>query len=130
MGENCSSSKGILNLSHPQAAIDIQPTTTEKLSVYVVMPFILLIGVLGNLAFILEVVREPRMQILTNTYLAQVAGCDIIFVISATISYIHTQWGSRVRFAVKYTYWTGCFSAFYPRKFPTKQAWVAFPAWT
>ena len=113
MGENCSSSEGILNLSNPQAAIDIQPTTTEKLSVYVVMPLILLIGVLGNVAFILAVVRVPRMQILTNTYLAQVAVCDIIFVISATISYIHTQWGSRVRFAVKYTHWTGCFSAFY-----------------
>ena len=47
MGERCSSYEGILNLTDPQAAMDIQPTATEKLSAYVVMPFILLIVVLG-----------------------------------------------------------------------------------
>ncbi|XP_072171625.1 neuropeptides capa receptor-like [Diadema setosum] len=47
------------------------------------LPLLMVIGVLGNLAFIYVVIKIPRMRTCTNCYLLNLAISDIIFLLMA-----------------------------------------------
>ncbi|XP_072033218.1 thyrotropin-releasing hormone receptor-like [Amphiura filiformis] len=113
MDRSCSSYQHILNLSDPETVKANQPTAMENLLVFAGMPSVLVIGILGNLAFLLAVFRIPRMKTLTNSYLAQVALTDLVFIVSTTTAYIYQTVESPIRFTVSYTHWSGCFSVFF-----------------
>ncbi|XP_072039730.1 somatostatin receptor type 5-like [Amphiura filiformis] len=49
----------------------------------VILPVFLILGVIGNLAFIYVVLRITHMQTITNRYLISLAVADIIFLCSA-----------------------------------------------
>ncbi len=113
MDQPCSSNQPLLNLSGSESAKDYQQEASESFLQFVIMPLIMVIGVLGNLAFLIAVLRIPRMKTMTNFYLGQVAATDILFLVFSTGSYISRNLNSSVRFATKFEHWSGCFSTFF-----------------
>ncbi|XP_072048499.1 kappa-type opioid receptor-like [Amphiura filiformis] len=59
-------------------------STTDRYIITVFYPILLTVGVFGNLAFLAVVAKIPSMRTLTNAYLANLAICDTVFVITMT----------------------------------------------
>ncbi|XP_033632203.1 somatostatin receptor type 5-like [Asterias rubens] len=57
-------------------------------SITVLFPILLLLGLLGNSAFIFVVYRRPEMRTVTNWYLTNLAVADILFLVSAIVDKI------------------------------------------
>ncbi|XP_033111926.1 gastrin/cholecystokinin type B receptor-like [Anneissia japonica] len=56
---------------------------TDKIIITVIMPTILIIGLMGNVTFLVVVTLVQRMRTITNLYLQSLAVSDIIFLIVA-----------------------------------------------
>ena len=54
----------------------------------VLLPILLMLGFLGNSAFIFVVYRQPEMRTVTNWYLMNLAVADILFLVSAIVDKI------------------------------------------
>ena len=59
-------------------------TSSERLVILVFYPILFLFGLIGNLTFLLIVVKIPSMQTFTNIYLANLAVADILFILTST----------------------------------------------
>ncbi|XP_072048498.1 kappa-type opioid receptor-like [Amphiura filiformis] len=59
-------------------------STADRHIITVFFPILLTFGLLGNLAFLAVVAKIPSMRTLTNSYLANLAICDTVFIITMT----------------------------------------------
>ena len=66
-------------------ALDLLYDIHEKVLTLAVMPSILGIGILGNLTFLIVVVRLQRMRTIVNYYLANLAVCDALFLLCGVV---------------------------------------------
>ncbi|XP_072021881.1 LOW QUALITY PROTEIN: neuropeptides capa receptor-like [Amphiura filiformis] len=108
---NCSD---VNNLSVVEKAETAFYSKTERLFITTIMPCVLVIGFLGNVAFLIAVARIPRMRTITNVYLVQVAVCDAFFITVSTSSYMWHYNASPLRFDVAFQSWVGCFASIFP----------------
>ncbi|XP_072048549.1 neuromedin U receptor homolog nmur-2-like [Amphiura filiformis] len=57
-------------------------STTDRYIITVFYPTLLTFGLFGNLAFLAVVAKIPSMRTLTNAYLANLAICDTVYIIT------------------------------------------------
>ncbi len=55
-------------------------TDVERILITIIYPMIFALGLVGNFAFLLVILRLPRMRTVTNVYLANLAIADICFL--------------------------------------------------
>ena len=79
----------VTNLTDQEINDMILYSTSQKLLVKVVIPTIFTIGVLGNLAFFLLLVRVKTMRTTTNFYLVNLAAADLMVLFLETL---HRSW--------------------------------------
>ena len=70
-----------LNLSDEVVASEWLWSETEHLFFTFGIPLILLIGTIGNIAFMFVVYSAKKMQTITNAYLVNIAIADLTFVV-------------------------------------------------
>ncbi|XP_072039005.1 neuropeptides capa receptor-like [Amphiura filiformis] len=105
--QNCNLSNSTILLT------DLQWSSTEKVSILAILPTLMSIGDVTNLAFLYTVVTIPRMHTVANIYLANLAITDMLFVSQATISYVIVYLMTPIRNAAIQTQ-AGCWLAFLP----------------
>ena len=81
MSEICSSTKDLRFESLETIKETYFYSTRERILVTVFYPLLLTFGLTGNLAFLAVVVRIPRMQTITNAYLANLAVADFVIIL-------------------------------------------------
>lgn len=69
------------NVTSEADALSLQYTLTECIIIKWLLPCVLLLGLLGNCAFLLVFLRVQWMRTVTNAYLANIAVADIVFLI-------------------------------------------------
>ncbi|XP_072039801.1 galanin receptor 2a-like [Amphiura filiformis] len=52
----------------------------EKFVILIFFPILMTFGTVGNVAFLVVVAKIPEMRTITNTYLANLAVCDLLFI--------------------------------------------------
>ncbi|XP_072023216.1 neuropeptides capa receptor-like [Amphiura filiformis] len=72
------------------------------------LPILLIIGIVGNTAFIYVVFKSPRLHTITNIYLVSLAVADILFVTVSIASYIWSYVNSPVRMDTPFKHSVGC----------------------
>ena len=77
-----------LNLSNAFSAATILHTRANSLFTNAAIPIILIVGILGNFAFVFTVFRVSSMRTITNAYLVNMAVADIIFVSTSVVTII------------------------------------------
>ena len=92
----------------------LQWSHTDKLLTQIILPVIVIVGVLANLAFLFTVFRVRRMQTITNYYLANLAVADILFLLITMGAQIHTYSHSQFRGNVPYLSEHGCWGSLFP----------------
>ena len=85
----CDDAEYVLNLSDPQAAEDILYGSMDKYLMTIIIPVVSLIGVIGNGVFLYMCFTVPEIRAAIITiYLANLAVCDLLFLLSANIWYV------------------------------------------
>ncbi|XP_072033229.1 thyrotropin-releasing hormone receptor-like [Amphiura filiformis] len=102
----------VLNLTNELVASAWLWSPLEDLFFTVVLPCIMLIGFIGNVSFLLAVIRVRAMQTITNAYLANVAFADFLFVVYSCAIYFITYLLTPVRNDVPYRSNVGCICSF------------------
>ena len=102
----------VLNLSDESAAKERMWTQTEDIFFTIGLPIIMLIGSVGNLAFIFTVFRVKTMQTVTNAYLTNVAIADAVFIGFTCPAYLITYLMTPFRNAVLFRSEIGCAGSF------------------
>lgn len=102
------------NLSDVSTINDASYSAIEDLFFKIFLPFIEIIGVLGNLAFILMVMRVPHMRTITNRYLLNIAVADLLFIGYACTFYIVAYFNSPIRNDAPFDSWVGCIVSWLP----------------
>ncbi|XP_072037160.1 thyrotropin-releasing hormone receptor-like [Amphiura filiformis] len=69
-------------LSEEEAIEKYFVSTRDRYIITVFYPILLTFGLFGNLAFLAVVAKIPSMRTLTNAYLANLAICDTVYIIS------------------------------------------------
>ena len=77
----CDFTEDIHDWSDEKIAEGMFYSTLETVKATVIVPFIFVIGFLGNLAFFLLLARVKAMRTLTNSYLANLAIADIVVLL-------------------------------------------------
>ncbi|XP_072044876.1 thyrotropin-releasing hormone receptor-like [Amphiura filiformis] len=108
---NCADYR-VLNLTNELEASAWLWGPLEDLFFTVVLPCIMLIGFVGNVSFLLAVIRVRDMQTITNAYLANVAFADFLFVVYSCAIYLSTYLLTPVRNDVPYRSNVGCICSF------------------
>ncbi|XP_072046231.1 neuropeptides capa receptor-like [Amphiura filiformis] len=108
------SSTIVVNLTSEEAAMRWLWGNTDKLIITVILPCVVTIGVLGNLAFLFTVVRLKRMHTITNYYLCHLAIADILFLVVSAGLYIWVYFSSPITHDVPYKSSLGCCLTFFP----------------
>ncbi|XP_072016382.1 somatostatin receptor type 5-like [Amphiura filiformis] len=87
--ETCSKAEYFLNLTTPRDAEDILYGPTDRFLMTVLIPIISLIGVIGNGAFLYMSFVVPELRIsVTTSYLANLAVCDLLFLLSVNVWFV------------------------------------------
>ena len=92
------------------AASDWLHTTVDAITCTVIIPLIMIVGGLSNIAFIYMVARLPRMQTITNFYLINIAIADLLLGVIVPALYIAAFFASPVhhdiheRFRIEFCY--------------------------
>ena len=92
----------------------LQWSNTEKILYQVILPIIVVIGVLANLAFLFTVIRVKRMHTSTNYYLANLACADLLYLIILLCTRIHAFRHSPFRENIPYKSRNGCWGSIFP----------------
>ena len=77
----CDITEDVRNWSNEKIADEMLYSTLEMVKATFIVPFIFVIGFLGNLAFFLLLARVKTMRTLTNFYLANLAIADIVVLL-------------------------------------------------
>ncbi|XP_072028904.1 neuromedin-U receptor 2-like [Amphiura filiformis] len=109
---------GILNytyLEDAERALDeYRWSGADAFITKVILPIVVSIGVLGNLAFLFTVARVSRMRTVTNYYLVNLAVADMLFLLITMSAQIHKYRRAQLRGSVPYTSEVGCWGAIFP----------------
>ncbi|XP_072043042.1 type-1 angiotensin II receptor B-like [Amphiura filiformis] len=97
-------------LYYPEQEIDLLLySTTDKIMISKVFPIIIVIGILGNSAFLLTLIRVRQMRTLINFYLANLAFADLCLVIVTTANYFYRFiWSSEFMSGTPWKYAPSC----------------------
>ena len=69
--------------------------STDKFMISVIFPIIILVGIFSNSGFLFSIARVRDMRTITNFYLANLAGADLLFAISTAVKVIYPyMWNS------------------------------------
>ncbi|XP_072024181.1 neuromedin-U receptor 2-like [Amphiura filiformis] len=82
----------------------------DELLTKVILPVVVCVGVLGNLAFLFTVARISRMRTAINYYLINLAVADIMFLLITMSGQIDLYTRSQFRGSVPYISVVGCWS--------------------
>ena len=105
------------NVSAKDIATQFYYSEAEKFIILVLYPSLVAFGIVGNLAFLAVVVKIPSMRTITNTYLVNLAVCDIFLISTQVydifIAYLmspdvrmksyNTSYGCSIIFGLMYT---------------------------
>ena len=112
---NCDEVWNFTSSVDASAALErLQWSSTDKWLTKVILPVIVIIGVLANLAFLFTVIRVRRMQTITNYYLVNLAVADVLFLVITLSAQFHTFTHSPFRGNVPYISEHGCWGSVYP----------------
>ena len=92
----------------------LQWSDTEKLLYQVILPIIIVVGVLANLAFVFTIIRVKRMQTSTNYYLANLACADLLYLMILLCTRIHAFRHSPFRENIPYMSRNSCWGSIFP----------------
>ncbi|XP_072018452.1 galanin receptor 2a-like [Amphiura filiformis] len=70
-----------INVSTDAHVSSMEYNMIDQTVITVLLPFILLFGIISNVAFLFVIIRVPWMRTITNTYLASIAVADIVFLL-------------------------------------------------
>ena len=104
---SCDSNNASLQLPL-EIALEALYNTYEKMSVIVVIPIVFAIGLIGNLGFLIVLLRLKHMRSMTNFYLGNLAVADLSFITIMTMRYTWFYANSDVDFDVSYETSIGC----------------------
>ncbi len=102
------------NLTTHDKVEDVLYTDTEDLFFSYFLPIIEIIGFVGNLSFIIMVLRVQNMRTVTNAYLVNIAIADLFFIGYSCTFYIVSYFTSPVRNDMPFTFLFGCVVAWMP----------------
>ena len=102
----------VVNLSDEIAADERLWTEIEDLFFTIGLPIIMLIGSVGNFAFIFTVFRVKAMQTVTNAYLTNVAIADFVFIGFTCPTYLVSYLKTPVRNDFLFPSVIGCAGSF------------------
>ena len=88
MSTNFCRSDDILNLTDPLIANEWLRSESEKIVVDMIIPIVSAFGVFGNTVFLIMIARLKEMRTSLNAFLANLAICDIMFLLFANFWYI------------------------------------------
>ena len=88
MSTNHCRSDDILNLTDPLIANEWLRSESEKIVVDMIIPIVSAFGVFGNTVFLIMIARLKEMRTSLNAFLANLAICDIMFLLFANFWYI------------------------------------------
>ena len=81
----CDAVKDYSNLTHQEITQTVFYSREASFIIKVILPIIFIIGILGNMAFFLLLVRVQSMRTITNFYLANLAAADLMILIIETM---------------------------------------------
>ncbi|XP_072030676.1 kappa-type opioid receptor-like [Amphiura filiformis] len=94
------------------AALDWLHTSTDILTCTFVIPIIMVVGGLSNLAFIYMVAKLSRMKTITNFYLVNIALADLLLGVLVPGLYIASFFSSPITHDIPFDNKIFCYSAF------------------
>ena len=107
--EICNGSDTIFNLTNPDKAYHFLYGPLDKLLITVVVPAVSLLGILGNLAFLFMCIRVKELRKAPVTiYLANLAVCDILFLLATNGWYVLSLFTNPVNLAFPVDSTLGC----------------------
>ena len=68
----------------------------DRFAIYIIYPFLMILGIITNGAFCIVLARVPRMRTITNTYLVNLAVADLTFLIVAVSEKLFNNWVSQI----------------------------------
>ena len=104
----------LLNLSDYAALEDSLYSGIEDLFFTRFLPLVEIVGVVGNVVFILMVLRVPNMRTITNAYLVNISVADLLFIGYGCTFYIVTYFTSPIRNDMPFESWGGCIVTWLP----------------
>ncbi len=104
----------VWNLTTNESVQDVLYTGVEDLFFTYFLPVIEVIGVVGNLLFIVMVLKVQNMRTITNAYLVNIAIADLFFIGYACTFYIVSYFISPVRNDMPFSSWLGCIIVWMP----------------
>ena len=104
----------LLNLSDYAALEDSLYSGIEDLFFTRFLPLVEIVGVVGNVVFILMVLRVPNMRTITNAYLVNISVADLLFIGYGCTFYIVTYFISPIRNDMPFKSWDGCIVTWLP----------------
>ena len=100
-------------IPNDEAALDWLHSTTDVVISYIIIPIIIVIGGLSNLAFMYMVIKLPRMHTITNFYLVNIAFADLILGVVVPAMYISTFFLSPITHDIPFDNKIFCYSGFF-----------------
>lgn len=110
--EDCQNN--LLNLSDEETLRSSLYSDIEDVFFTRLLPLVEIIGVLGNLSFIIMVFRVSNMRTITNGYLLNIAVADLFFIGYGCTLYIVTYFSSPIRNDAPFDSWIGCVVSWQP----------------
>ncbi len=104
----------VWNLTTNESVEDVLYSGVEDLFFSYLLPIIEVIGIVGNLLFIIMVLRVQNMRTITNAYLVNIAIADLFFIGYACTLYFISYVTSPVRNDMPFTFWFGCIVTWLP----------------
>ena len=97
-------------LAHPLFKIPGSAPETDKVVLSMILPTIIAVGLIGNVAFLYVIARLERFHTLTNVYLINIAMAEIITISYAPILYVWSYFKSPIINYMPIENSVGCFT--------------------